>query len=85
MRVETPEWLSRRVGQLKAGVTSNSWLVLVGDSPIFRIEARPAKGRFTYYLTETTNGRTWAGESTFATSEEALRQGLEALRDRLGW
>jgi hypothetical protein len=81
-----PDWLARRRGQLERGVQPETRFVLVNGEPLYKLEVRPAVGRYTCTVTETANGRRLDdGAATFASFDEALAEGLERLRERLGW
>jgi hypothetical protein len=81
-----PDWLHRRAGALKAGVQPETWFVLVGGEPHYKLEVRPAAGRFACAVAQTASGRRLdeAG-ATYESFDAALRGGLEQLRERLGW
>jgi hypothetical protein len=81
-----PDWLSRRRGQIERGVEPETRFVLIDGEPLYKLEVRPAGGRFTCAVTETANGRRLDdGAATFARFAEALAGGLERLREKLGW
>ena len=81
-----PEWLSRRRGQIERGVQPETRFVLIDGEPLYKLEVRPAAGRYTCTVTETVNGRRLDdGSATFARFDEALAGGLERLQAKLGW
>jgi hypothetical protein len=81
-----PEWLARRSGAIQRGVDRETRFVLVGGEPLYKLEVRPAVGRFTCAVTETANGRRLDdGGAIHGTFDEALAGGLERLKERLGW
>ena len=45
----------------------------------------PARGKFVCRISQTNNGRRHDGDATFATADEALRGGLDRLREVMGW
>jgi hypothetical protein len=85
MAVQTPEWLARRGGELRAGVGGSSWVVFFDREPQYRLEPVPVKGRNGCKITQTINGKQVPSDSIYATEEEAVRGGLEDLRKALGW
>jgi hypothetical protein len=81
-----PDWLTRRRGQIERGVQPETRFVLVNGEPLYKLEVRPAVGRFTCTVTETANGRRLDdGSATFARFDDALAGGLEQLQTKLGW
>jgi hypothetical protein len=81
-----PDWLARRGGSLQSGVNAETRFVLVGGEPLYKLEVRPAVGRFTCAVTDTASGRRLDdGAAAHGTFEEALAGGLEQLRVTLGW
>jgi len=81
-----PDWLARRRGQLERGVQPETRFVLVNGEPLYKLEVRPAVGRYTCTVTETANGRRLDdGAAIYPIFDEAIAGGLEQLRDRLGW
>ncbi len=83
--VTTPDWLAKRGGVLKPSTQPGTWLVLLDNSPQYRLMPVPAAGRYACDLTQTVNGRRLPGNSTYPSSEDALRGCLEDLRKALGW
>lgn len=81
-----PDWLARRRGQLERGVQPETRFVLVNGEPLYKLEVRPAVGRYTCTVTETANGRRLDdGAATYPIFDEAIAGGLELLRAKLGW
>ena len=81
-----PGWLARRRGQIERGVQPETRFVLISGEPLYKLEVRPAVGRYTCTVTETVNGRRLDdGAATYPGFDEAIAGGLELLRDRLGW
>ena len=81
-----PDWLARRRGQLERGVQPETCFVLVNGEPLYKLEVRPAVGRYTCTVTETANGRRLDdGAATYPNFDEAIAGGLELLRAKLGW
>jgi hypothetical protein len=81
-----PDWLAGRRGQIGRGVQPETRFVVINGEPLYKLEVRPAVGRYTCTVTETANGRRLDdGTATFASFGEALAGGLERLRAKLGW
>ena len=81
-----PDWLAGRRGQIERGVQPETRFVLINGEPLYRLEVRPAVGRYTCTVSETVNGRRLDdGAATSASFDEALAGGLERLREKLGW
>jgi hypothetical protein len=80
-----PDWLARHDGSLKSGIDGRTLFVLVGGMPLYRLEARPAGGKFVGLVVETVSGRPLGDGTKYETTDAALAGGLEALRNRLGW
>ncbi len=82
----SPEWLTKRDGQLRAGIRGYITLVLLSGEPVYRLEVRPAGGQYTCAVKQSVNGqRLDDGTARSATDTEALAAGLEQLRATLGW
>jgi hypothetical protein len=81
----TPDWLNIRNGELRRGLGSFTWLVLLNGSPQYRLDVVPAKGRFACAVTQTVNGKRFDPGSDQPTPRDALQSGLEKLRETLGW
>lgn len=82
--MSAPEWLMKRDGSLKAD--AQTLVVLIGGSPQFKVEARPAAGTFVATVQQSNNGKRM-GEAAigYPTADAALAGGLEQLRAALGW
>jgi hypothetical protein len=85
MTLPTPDWLTRHGGELRPGVGGTSWVVFFDGEPQYRLEPVPVKGRHGCKVTQTINGRMVASEGLYPTIEDAVRGGLEELRQALGW
>jgi hypothetical protein len=85
LRVEAPDWLTKRGGELRGSKDGHSCTVYFAGQPQYLLEPVPAAGRFACRVTQTINGRRLEGKETFKTREEALQGGLEDLRNALGW
>ncbi|HEV3437902.1 MAG TPA: hypothetical protein VG122_11110 [Gemmata sp.] len=81
-----PDWLTLRAGSLKPGVRPETQFVLIGDQPLYKLEVRPATGKFTCAISNTVNGkRLDDGTTVYPGAQEAFAGGLEQLRAKLGW
>jgi hypothetical protein len=81
-----PDWLALRTGTLKPGVRPETQFVLIGGQPLYKLEARPASGKFTCAVSNTVNGKRLDDASTiYINAQEAFKGGLEQLRAKLGW
>ncbi len=81
-----PDWLKLHDGSLKPGVRPETTFVLVGEQPLYKLEVRPAEGKFACAVSETVNGKRFDdAKATYPTAAAALTGGLEQLRNVLGW
>lgn len=80
-----PDWLLRHTGDLKLASDDRTWHVLFGHEPQYALWTTPVAGKFGCDIRQNNNGRRLECSGQFATPEEALRGGLEALRQALGW
>lgn len=81
-----PDWLKLRAGGLKHGVRPETQFVLVGGQPLYKLEVRPAGGKFTCAILNTVNGkRLDDAAAVYPNTQEAFAGGLEQLRGKLGW
>jgi hypothetical protein len=85
MSVQAPEWLTKRGGEVRPASTGDSWLVLIAGERQFRLVPAPADGKYTCEAVQTNNGKRLDKGRTFPSLEDALRGGLEDLRQALGW
>jgi hypothetical protein len=85
MAVATPEWLAGRDGRLLASKDRRSWTVYLGGEPQYLLVPLPASGKFSCRVAQTINGRRLDREGTYPSAEDAVRGGLEDLRQALGW
>jgi hypothetical protein len=83
--IAAPDWLVRRDGGLLLDPDGRTWLVMLGGSPQYKLMPVPAAGRFTCHVVQAVNGMRLDKGQTYATAEDAVRGGLEALRTALGW
>ena len=80
-----PDWLSARTGELTQGLSDRTLMVTVDGAPMWRLDAVPARGKFTCAVLETNSGRRLDEGKAYPTREAALAGGLEELRAKLGW
>ncbi|HEY3788668.1 MAG TPA: hypothetical protein VGL71_07425 [Urbifossiella sp.] len=81
-----PEWLSKRDGSLKPGLNPNMVFVVLAGAPQYKVEVRPAVGKFIAAVQQSNNGkRLDDAKLTYATADAALVGGLDQLRVYLGW
>jgi hypothetical protein len=85
MGLKAPDWLAKRGGDVRPGTFGNSWLVLLAGEPQYRLTPVPADGKYSCHVIQTVNGKRIDKGGTFASPEDALRGGLEDLRQALGW
>ena len=80
-----PDWLKTRDGGLAQGLKEDVLLVTLNGHPHYRLDALPAKGKFTCAIIQTNNGRRLDDGIEYSTRDAALAGGLEELRAKLGW
>ena len=85
MTVTAPEWLTQRGGTLRSSYDSHSWMVYFDDRLQYQVTPVPVAGKFGSKVMQTVSGRLVETKGTYATTEEAVRGGLEDLRKALGW
>ena len=51
-----PDWLQTRGGSLKPGVRPETTLVMLDGHPLYKLEVRPAAGKFACAVSQTNNG-----------------------------
>ena len=85
MTVTTPDWLKLHGGELHLGKDGRSASVYFAGQLQYVLVPLPAKGKFACRVSETINGKRLDGTGTYASAEDALRGGLEDLRQALGW
>jgi hypothetical protein len=84
--VSVPDWLSKHDGSLKPGVRPETTFVMIGDQPLYKLEVRPAEGKFACAVSNTVNGRRLDDATvTYPSADAALAGGLDQLRNALGW
>jgi len=82
---KAPDWLAKRDGALSPGIRDHMAYVLIGGAPQYKIEVRPAVGKFICSVEQSVNGKRLDDGSTYGTPETALTGGLDQLRAKLGW
>jgi hypothetical protein len=85
MPITTPGWLEARGGRLVQNYDGWTWLVLINDTPQYRVTPVPAAGTFTCQIVQTNNGKRLDKGTTFATADDAVNACLDELRSFLGW
>jgi hypothetical protein len=85
MAVTTPEWLARHGGELRPSKDGRSWVVYLAGEPQYVLRPIPAKGAHTCRITQTINGKRLDSGAVYPSPEDAVRGGLEELRNVLGW
>ena len=80
-----PDWLTTRDGGLAQGLKEDVLLVTLNGHPQYRLDALPAKGKYTCAVVQTNNGQRLDGGKEYPTQEAAWAGGLEELRAKLGW
>lgn len=85
MVLTTPDWLTRRGGELRADVGGHSWAVFFDGAPQYRVTPVPVQGKHGCKIRQTINGKLVESAGVAATPEDAVRAGLEDLRKALGW
>jgi len=85
MAITTPDWLQARGGRLVQNYDGRTVLVLINDTPQYKVTPMPAAGRFACQLVQTNNGKRLDKGAAFATADEAMKGCLEDLRSQLGW
>ncbi len=85
MATTPPDWLTSRNGGLTPGLRADVMLVTLDGHPHYRLDALPAKGKFTCAVIQANNGKRLDGQLEYPTLDAALAGGLEELRAKLGW
>ncbi|MBY0461245.1 MAG: hypothetical protein K2V38_28305, partial [Gemmataceae bacterium] len=81
-----PDWLQARGGAIKQGVFPEVTFVLLEGKPLYKLEVRPAVGKFACAVSGTVNGKRLDDPKlTYTTAAAALAGGLDQLRGQLGW
>ena len=80
-----PDWLKQRDGTLEPGLREYIALVVISNRPEYRLEVRPAAGKFACVVSYTNNGKLLAGGEPQPTVDAAWGEGLMRLQAKLGW
>jgi len=81
-----PDWLAKRDGTLRPGVQPDMLFVLIGGAPQYKVEARPAAGKYECAVQQSVNGKRLDDPKlTYPSTDAALAGGLDQLRATLGW
>ena len=85
MLVQIPEWLSKHGGHLQPAANGQGVMVYFAGEPQYFVLVRPAAGQFASQVSQTINGKRLDSGKIYGSEEEAIRGGLEDLRNALGW
>ena len=85
MAITTPDWLQVRGGLLVPDYDGRTSLVLINDTPQYKLTPVPASGRSACQIVQTVNGKRLESNAVYPSADDALRGGLEDLRKALGW
>jgi hypothetical protein len=77
--------LKKHGGELRPVMSGNAWIVFFDGEPQHSLSPIPVSGRHSCRVMQTINGRQLDVGSSYPTEEDALRAGLEVLRQALGW
>jgi hypothetical protein len=81
----TPDWVKQHGGDLRASKDGHSWLLYFDGEPQYLLMPVPADGKVACRISQTINGKRLDGIAVYPTVEDAVRGGLEELRQKLGW
>ncbi len=81
----TPDWMAQRGAELVPAPVGRSWLVMFNGTAQYKLTPGPAAGRHECSIMKGVSGKRIDKAATYPTAEEALRGGLEELRNLLGW
>lgn len=85
MTVTAPDWLVKHGGEFRRAGDGTTWVVRFDSEPQYLLRPIPTQGKHGCEIEQTINGRRLDSPATHATSDDALRGGLDALRQVLGW
>ena len=85
MSVTTPDWLARRGGAVRPRSDGRSWVAYFDGRPQYVLTPVPVKGQHGCEVMQSINGKRLDRGGAFPTLEDAVRGGLEDLRQALGW
>jgi hypothetical protein len=80
-----PDWLKLRQGELKPSKYGSTWTVYFAGEPLYLLEPVPAQGKFACRVSMTNNGKRLDRGGVWASRAEAIKGGLEDLREAMGW
>jgi hypothetical protein len=81
-----PDWLIKRDGAFTPGIRDHVLFVTLSGHPQYRLEARPAKGKYACYVAQANSGKLIDDATAeYPTREAAMAGGLDRLKARLGW
>jgi hypothetical protein len=83
--MNTPDWLVKREGAFRTGLSPQTWLVTIHGEPLYRLFVTPAKGVHACAITQMNNGSRLDSGKTYPTIESAFAGGVDELREKLGW
>jgi len=83
--MNTPDWLRSRGGELKLGSDKTTWYVIIAGKPLYDLVTAPASGKHSCDVRETNNGHPVLSKGIYASADDALRGGLDDLKNYLGW
>jgi hypothetical protein len=85
MVITAPEWLVRHGGDVHLMSDGASFAVLLSGQPQYLLTPMPARGRYACRILQTINSKRLDDDTIWASWDEAVRGGLEELRQKLGW
>ena len=85
MPVLTPDWITKRGGDMWVNADASNWVVFLNSEPQYMLTPCPAAGKFMCQVKQTNNGKRLESGNTYPGLEDAVRGGLEDLRKVLGW
>ena len=83
MTITPPGWLAKRGAGLADGSDPRTWFVLFRREPQYKLVPVPVVGKFGCAITQTINGKQQDLPTPAPSLEEAVRAGLEVLRQSL--
>jgi hypothetical protein len=85
MSVATPDWLTRHGGDLRGNPDGQSYAVYFGSELEYVLRLFPVQGKYGCRVKQTINGKHLESGRVHPTSDDAVRGGLEDLKQALGW
>lgn len=86
LAMATPDWLQARKGLLQPVARLDAVFVMLEGHPFFKLEVRPAVGKFACAVSQTNNGKRLDDpNATYPDIDTAFAGGLDQLRNALGW